>query len=132
MSSPNYKINNNVSAHSISIDANQTQNDDDCVHVNLRYFQPKQECFSDWQIKELKQFSQWVKKMSDRAVADVQGDTQLCHAHVGKMKALPDEISRDAQIYSLKVTGKARVHGFFFGNNFFLIWLDRNHKILKV
>jgi hypothetical protein len=62
----------------------------------------------------------------------VKSNTKLCHSHRGPPKAKrftrPDDISEDVLFYGLRVTDKARVHGFFVDSVFFLVWLDRKHE----
>lgn len=105
---------------------------DEKVSVSLRYYESNFECFSEWQSKDLKEFSRWLGKMRSRSKADVKSDTKMCHRHFGEVRPLPDDISRDFDVYGLRVTQKARVHGVFERNTFYLLWLDRNHKLIKV
>ena len=109
----------------------KSQSSDEPVHVNLRYFQKSNECFSAWQKTELKSFSNWLEKMASKTPSQITQVTQTCHAHIGVRKELPNSISLDVRMYCLDVGRKARVHGFFIENNFFIVWLDRNHNILK-
>lgn len=99
--------------------------------VNLKYFQKSHECFSKWQGKDLKEFSGWVGKVADRSEAQITSTTLTCHAHKGKAKTLPSSVSPEVKMYSLDVGAKARVHGFFSSGDFYLVWLDREHQILK-
>jgi hypothetical protein len=99
--------------------------------VNLKYFQKSHECFSVWQLKELKAFSNWVEKVSERTEQQITSTTMTCHAHKGKPKALPASVSPEFKMYSMDVGPKARVHGFFAAGDFYLVWLDREHSILK-
>jgi len=105
--------------------------DDGRIGVDLRYFQKRHECFSEWAKDDLKAFSNWVEKMSGRTESQITAITQTCHAHKGKTKKLPAGISPDVKLYELDVGAKSRVHGFFLAGHFYLIWLDRNHAILK-
>lgn len=43
--------------------------------------------------------------------------------------SLPSTLSKDLPLYELRVDGKARVHGVFQEDMFFLVWLDRNHAV---
>jgi hypothetical protein len=103
--------------------------------VNLKYFQKSCECFSKWQSAELKAFSGWVEKVSMRTEAQIKSTTKNCHHHSGTNRkdrfALPDSISPEVSLYGLDVNDKARVHGFFASNNFYLLWLDRGHDCFK-
>lgn len=100
--------------------------------VSLKYYQKPYECFSSWTKDEMKAFSNLVGKVSARTEAQITATTKTCHAHKGKTKTLPIQISPDVKMYELDVGSKARVHGFFFSSVFYLVWLDREHKILKV
>ena len=97
--------------------------------VSLRYLDSSHECLSKWQQKELKAFSAWVTKMCKSTEADIRKVTSNCHAHEGKQKALPSQVSPDVKMFSLRVTQKARAHGFFAEGSFYLVWLDRGHKL---
>ena len=130
--SQKYRIDTKASSSPLVINAENIETHaDDKVAVNLRYYQRGYECFSKWRGVDLKSFSQFVVKMSERTVSDVQSTTKKCHSHKGKTRKLPSEVSEDVRMYSLVVNPKARVHGFFESNNFYLVWLDREHKILK-
>lgn len=102
---------------------------DNIVRVNLRYYQRRQECFSQWQKDDLKGFSKWVEHVSQKRPEQVTSVTKTCHAHVGITQPLPASISRDVRMYGFDVGRKARVHGFFAGIDLFIVWLDRNHSI---
>lgn len=80
---------------------------------------------------DLKAFSSWVEKMAGRTEAQITATTLTCHAHQGKTKQLPADVSPDVKMYGLDVGAKSRVHGFFLSGHFYLVWLDRNHAILK-
>jgi hypothetical protein len=127
-----FKINSGIFADPKPIDAPKAVADsDNKIGVSLRYFQRKQECFSDWVKDDLKAFSNWVGKMSSRTEGQITANTGTCHAHQGKTKQLPSDVSPDVKMYNLDVGAKSRVHGFFLGSHFYLVWLDRNHAILK-
>ncbi len=104
---------------------------DNKIGVNLRYFQKSHECFSAWIKEDLKAFSGWIEKMAARTESQITSTTKTCHAHKGKTKSLPPEVSPEVKMYGLDVGAKARVHGFFVGSQFYLVWLDRTHAIFK-
>lgn len=109
--------------------------DDGLVSVNLKYFQKSCECFSKWQKDELKAFSGWIEKISLRTEEQIKSTTKTCHHHEGTNRkgrfSIPDAVSPEVSLYGLDVGSKARVHGFFASNNFFLLWLDRQHDCFK-
>lgn len=136
MTSSNFQLNSGLNKKhqpTVSADAVRHEIEFDTVAVNLRYYQASYQCFSKWQKTELKAFSSWCEKISNRTEAQITSTTQTCHAHINPSKRprLPSELSPDIQIYGLDVSSKARAHGFFALGNFFLVWLDRDHKLLS-
>jgi hypothetical protein len=98
--------------------------------VNFRYFQQRHECLSDWKQDELKYLANWISKAAERTVPQITSTTKTCHAHLGKPpKPLPSMVSPEMQLYGIDITAKARVHGFFTENTFYLVWLDRAHEM---
>ena len=105
------------------------------VSISLKYYDSSCECFSKWQQQELKGFSALINKIAQLAVNQLKSGTKYCDMHDGlsKLKRFqrPDNISPDIPLYELKVTEKARIHGFFIESVFFLLWLDREHACFK-
>lgn len=129
---PNFKIASGQSRSPKGLDAKHIERQESKpASVNLRYFQRSKECFSKWKPRELKSFSGFIEKMSLKTEADVTSVTKTCHAHKGATaKLLPRTVSPDVKMYSLDVGPKGRVHGFFVEGTFFLVWIDRDGKIL--
>ena len=140
---------NGIEAIAVEVDAPAPQepavSDDDLtkhfakgsVSVSLKYYMSSCECFSAWQSRDLKKFSGTIEKISGYAVDLLHRTKSLCDSHKGPSKARrfrrPEAISDDIMFWELKVdpSNKARVHGFFVGSVFFLVWLDRNHECFK-
>lgn len=109
--------------------------------VALKYFRPGFECFSEWAPEELRAFSDFNRKVSLQTWQQI-----IASGGKGENKAglgytphdgtrLPDvdfadSLSEDITWVELRVTQKARVHGFRVGHAFFLVYLDRNHRLL--
>jgi hypothetical protein len=114
---------------------------DDKPHINLKYYQPDYECFSEWTVEELKAWSDLTRKLKAltwpqiyRSGGKVGGKTGLGYTIHATRATLPkhselDLLGRDITFFELRVTHKARVHGFRVKSAFFLVWLDRNHRI---
>lgn len=106
------------------------------VSISLKYYDSSCECFSKWKSQELKGFSSLIDKIAQLGVSQLKSGTKYCDMHAGpsKLKRFqrPDDISPDIPLYELKVTEKARVHGFFVESIFFLLWLDREHACFKL
>lgn len=110
-------------------------------HINLKYFDKNFECFGAWQTEELKAFSGFIEKFNQTNWTDICKSSGKAGNKSGfgmtyhkDRKKLPlttilDEISPDIKFFELRVNQKARVHGFRSVSSFFLVWLDRNHKI---
>jgi len=103
------------------------------VYISLKYFDGSYECFSEWQSRDLKTFTKFIDKLREHTWEDVKKSdgfryTELNRAELPKKRILTI-ISPETTIFELRVNQKARVHGFKVQSVFFLIWLDRNHKI---
>jgi hypothetical protein len=74
-----------------------------------------------------------IEKISGYGAELLQSTYALCVAHKGPPGAgrfqRPGNISEDILFHEIKVdpSNKARIHGFFAGSVFFLVWLDRSH-----
>ena len=113
--------------------------EDPCV--NLKYYDKSYQCFSEWQTDELKSFSSFVEKLAASNWTDIlksggksgqkKGFGMTYHKDRNNLPASPilKKISEDIKFFELRVTQKARVHGFRSYSSFFLVWLDRNHQI---
>ena len=107
------------------------------VSVSLRYFRRECECFSAWTGEELKKFSSTLEKIRGYTAELLVTNTKLCAGHKGPPSearfAFPSDVSEDQSIFEIKVdpSNKLRMHGFFVGQVFFLIWLDREHACFK-
>lgn len=111
------------------------------AYLALKYYQPEHECFSDWKPDELRAFSEFTRKLSQQrwqqifqsggSLGNKQGLGYTKHSNKSKLpnSTVIDKISPDIDFFELRVTQKARVHGFRSMSTFFLVWLDRNHKI---
>ncbi len=110
-------------------------------HVNLKYYEHSYECFSCWEPSELAAFSDFLHKLrstnwqsifeSGGKRGNKTGFGYTIHKNWG---ALPNNevlknISPDITCFELRVTQKMRVHGFRAVDAFYLIWLDRRHRI---
>lgn len=107
------------------------------VSVSLRYYHRKCECFSSWKASELKSFSSVIEKIRGYNAKMLCAKKNLCEMHKGKPSrdrfSRPKEISEDQSFWEIKVdqSNKLRVHGFFVGDVFFLVWLDRRHDCFR-
>ena len=130
--SSNYTVNINAPSKAKNIEYSPKPSYEKTVGVNLKYYRSKFECFSEWQKKELNQFSKWIKKISGRTEAEITSTTKTCHAHKGPdfHQYLPREISPDITTYNMDVGRKLRIHGFFSKGDFYIVLLDREHRAL--
>ncbi|MCF0072107.1 hypothetical protein LZD49_16625 [Dyadobacter sp. CY261] len=125
---------NNIDGILLTIDEGKifgvAANRNEHPYVNLKYFDSAHECLSEWEKDELKLLSDFINKITNSNWGDIQ---KSCTKHKDR-NALPiskkiDQISPDITFLELRVSIKARVHGFRSANAFFLCWLDRNHQI---
>jgi hypothetical protein len=107
------------------------------VSISLKYYQQRAECWSDWQIKDLKGFSKIIEQLRQQTADQLRGrggsGSPPCKDHkgppVGSGFVRPKDVSEDKLFYEIYVHDKARVHGFFVDPIFFLVWLDRGHRV---
>jgi len=110
------------------------------AYVALKYFQAAHQCFSEWTRDELRAFSEFNRKVSSQSWQQIysSGGNGGSKGGLGYTAhdggALPPVVfagtlSEDIGWCELRVTQKARVHGFRAGQGFFLVFLDRNHEI---
>ncbi len=135
-SSPGVGILSPIESKIFGFDAKRNDN----PHINLKYYQSKFECFSSWTQEELRDLSSFIDKLSQSNWTDVfkSGGKSGSKSGFGmtfhKREALPkfpaiDQISEDIDFFELRVNQKARVHGFRNFSSFFLVLLDREHRI---
>ena len=110
-------------------------------YVALKYFQSSYECFSDWSKDELKAFSGFCRKVAERSWEQIRqsgggsgnksGLGFTAHKDRRRLpnNGLRDLISPEVDFSEMRVTQKARAHGFRMKATFFLVWLDKDHRI---
>lgn len=121
--------------------------DDETPFVVLKYFRNSFECFSDWEKDELKQFSGLIEELRKRtwrqvlATSSKEGGkrglayTTYDTSHVDRtvrehFDEVRKHISDDIRFFELRVDQtKLRVHGFRSKAAFFLVLLDREHRV---
>jgi hypothetical protein len=105
----------------------------------LKYYDPDFECFSAWRPDELRAFSDFNRKLgllSWQRIYETGGKRKTGlgftqhdeNARVPRLDFL-DQLDPDIRLFELRVTLKARVHGFRAGDAFFLVLLDREHRV---
>lgn len=106
--------------------------------VALKYYLSSFECFSKWTKRELSAFSSFLEKLQDTTWENIHKSTGFrCKCYdVKDMKsgqkeinALKAKLSNDIDFFELRVNDKIRVHGFRMLSAFFLVLLDREHRV---
>ena len=114
-------------------------------YVVLKYFQDGWECFSAWTGDELKSFSKFLTTFSDHTWDSVYKsggkgqnkgslgytpyDTATMKAGKEVLERVRKSISPDIGFFELRVSDRIRVHGFQSQSAFFLVMLDRQHRV---
>jgi hypothetical protein len=118
-------------------------------YVALKYFRDGYECFSDWEKNELKLFTELLKSLKERTWHQVLTTSGKSNKHGlaytpydpatasdaarEHLVAVRKTISPDITFFELRVDqGKLRVHGFRAKSAFFLVLLDRQHRVFPV
>lgn len=140
------KVSNSINislkeAEYLGVNEQGTKDKDIKAYVNLKYFNQQHQCFSMWEDNKLKDFSTFVTKMtnitweeifnSGGSAGNKTGLGYTIHKDKKKLpnKGIIDHVSEDITLFELRVNREARVHGFRKQGAFFLVWLDKDHKI---
>lgn len=115
------------------------EKDQAIIIVSLRYVQSDYECFSEWTKDEMKLFWDFQERLSDSTWQNLKDTASKTDKRGFGLTYIPftnfpsvakhGGLSKDINLFELRVSEKARVHGFRFKSFFYLLWLDRNHKI---
>lgn len=109
--------------------------------VALKYFDSSHQCFSEWDKSELKAFSDFLRKICQQNWSQIVasgggsgnkkglGYTPHKNPNILPNQNLVEKFSEDTSFFELRISQKARVHGFRIKSAFFLLWLDRNHDV---
>ena len=114
--------------------------DDPKLYIVLKYYQPSYQCFSKWNSDELKSFTDLIKRMRQIGWSELVGRGALGYKKHTYLEKLPQEdikclksiLSPDITFSEIRVTQKARIHGFRAGTGFYLVWLDKDHEIFPM
>jgi hypothetical protein len=111
------------------------------AYVALKYYRPEHECFSEWRPDELRAFSGFCRRMSQltwQQIVQTGGRhksglawTPVRRDQLPPVRFLDAAVSEDVSWVELRVTQAARVFGFRARQAFFLVFLDRGHRILR-
>ncbi len=84
----------------------------------------------DWQKSEIKQFIKTVKKLEGMTWVKAKSDPGFQIKTI-KNKKPPKYLSQDISLQEIRVTQKARLHGYYFSGHFHILWFDNNHEVCK-
>lgn len=114
-------------------------------YVVLKYFQKDWECFSEWGKNELALFSNFLATFSSHTWKSVYMSAGRSGNKVGlgytrynvedmksgeeHFKKVQKAVSPDLVVFELRINQKLRVHGFQSQAAFFLVLLDRKHRV---
>jgi hypothetical protein len=132
----------NVEKEILALPEEDESSDNESPYVALKYFDSSFECFSDWHPDELKAFSNFIDKLNKVSWLKVLQNARKkqksglgCtkhpdHSQIRSCTQKIDNISEDINVIEMRVTEAARVHGFRIKSAFFIILLDRKHRVL--
>ena len=109
-------------------------------YVVLKYFQSSWQCFSEWEKSELRQFSQFLDRLSGSTWQEVysakgfgykayQVEKVPNKSAQSYLNTVRQRISGEITFFELRISKEMRVHGFRCQSAFFLVLLDRSHKV---
>lgn len=120
--------------------------DNENPFVTLKYFCHSFECFSAWEKEELKSFSDFLSSLRQRTWRQVLETSGKSGSKVGlgytpydvatvktgaeeHLKNVRSQIGDDITFFELRLNQRIRVHGFRAKAAFFLVLLDREHRV---
>ncbi|MGK9199024.1 hypothetical protein [Sinorhizobium meliloti] len=118
----------------------EKHSDGEMPHVNMKYYTSSFECFSTWSPEDMKSFSNFIDKLRQMKWSDIYKTggklghkTGLGYTLIDRKK-LPnndmlEKVSEDITFFELRVDKAKRVHGFRCLDAFYLVYLDRDHRI---
>lgn len=103
----------------------------------LKYYDDSFECLSSWKKDELKSFSSFLKKLAETGWENAHRsglrmkpiDLKTVRTGGECLKRVRNSVSPDIDFVEFRVNDKVRVHGFRLLDTFFLILLDREHRL---
>jgi hypothetical protein len=110
-------------------------------HVNLKYFSSDWECFSAWTAQEMKLFSGFIGKLRSLKWQDIFASggklgqktgvarTVIDRSKYPKDNKLLSDVSEEITLFELRIDQRIRVHGFRCHEAFYLVYLDREHRM---
>lgn len=110
-------------------------------YVNLKYYWPNHQCFSEWPKEKLRAFSDFCTKLGEMnwiqifnsggSLGKKTGFGYTKHDDPSVLPSHPklDQISPEINWFELRVDGESRVHGFRAKDAFFLVFLDKDHDV---
>jgi hypothetical protein len=118
-------------------------------YIALKYFRDTYECFSHWEKAELKAFTDLINNLRQRTWQQVLQTSGKRDKHglaytpydpatvadsaKAHLDAVRNQISPDISFFELRVDqNKLRVHGFRARAAFFLVLLDREHRVFPM
>jgi hypothetical protein len=97
---------------------------------NLKFSKCDDNKYQLWDLKkdELKKFVSFAKKIENSTWNDIQVSKGY-HYETIKNVILPNFISKDIVLKSLRVDNKFRIYGYRMEDDFYIIWFDPNHVL---
>lgn len=121
---------------------NKLDNNNAHVLLSIKYLQHDFQCFSEWSKADMKEFWDFNKKIHEYTWKDLHSTAGAPGSKTGlgytiiNSSNYPNSdfkknLSRDITLFELRISEKARAHGFRLNWIFYLCWLDRDHQICK-
>ena len=82
----------------------------------------------EWQKKELKALISCFKKMEKLTWNKIRRDTGFKMTKLNNVSP-PSYLSKEIELYEIRVNQEQRIHGYKFQNIFYIVWFDRDHTV---
>ena len=112
------------------------------ILVSLRYVQNSFECFSSWSRDEMNLFWDFQERISNCTWREVYSTASKGAGKTGFAYTVTQKsdysvvkshggLSADITLFELRLSEQARVHGFRHNALFYILWLDKDHRVFK-
>ena len=150
MANKNY-LNKNVASNKIptsyinkdatKLIQNIENGDDSKAIISFLHLQNSYQCFSDWSKAEMNDFWNFYRKLHEYTWSQIYSTGRknnkngVAYTIIPKKKYPNPEfkktLSEDITLFELRISQKARAHGFRNKSVFYICWLDKNHDITE-
>lgn len=114
--------------------ANGTAGQGEALSISLKHYDDGHQCFGEWDAKELRRFSSTIRHLRKLTRKDLNATNIISKLknQRGWVLERPAQVDKELPIFELRIakSSNLRAFGVMPESVFYLIWLDRSHRVL--